>query len=508
MDRSRHLIRSSLFVILLFGLNKVLGFVRLILVTQYFGAGAEMDAFLAANQLPELFNTMVAGGALSAAFIPVYSAYLTNKTEKESMALANTVMTLVFIIAACLCIPAAIFSPWLARVVLVPDFSPEQQILTAQLMQIILTSTILFSVSGVISSLLNAHQHFILPAAATVMLDMGFILALVVLVPSMGIMGLAWGAWIVIVLHIGIQIPALVRYGLRVRPKLSVRLAGVREIVWLMAPRIVTMGIFQAVDLVIIRLASILPEGHMSAYFFAQLFINMPASLFSWTIGTVVLPTMSEQYNQDEVGKMNQTASEALKAMWFFLAPSCIGLIALGTTGTAFVMQRGSFDESDTLLVYTLLVLLVPRILLENSSEMISRLFYARHNTIIPMTASLIWLGLNVLLSYLLVGPYGIFGLTAAGVIASVLSASIVYIIYRTLVGTLDERDLLTELGKIMLGCAAMATAVWGLQTLGLSTVLFVIIAVPTGAVAYLGIYTLVGGRAPANAWKIFTSAA
>lgn len=276
MDRARHILRSSLFVILLFGLNKVLGFVRLILVTQYFGAGAEMDAFLAANQLPELFNTLVAGGGLAAAFIPVYSAYLTDKSKEESLELANTVMTLVFLAGACLCIPATLASGWLAEVVLVPDFSAEQQLLTARLMQIILMSTALFSVSGVISSLLNAHQHFILPAAATVMLDLGFILALVFLVPSMGIIGLAWGAWIVIVLHIGIQIPALVKYGLKLRPKLKVRLAGVREILWLMMPRIVTMGIFQAVDLVIIRLASILPEGHMSAYFLRSFLSTCP----------------------------------------------------------------------------------------------------------------------------------------------------------------------------------------------------------------------------------------
>jgi putative peptidoglycan lipid II flippase len=156
MTRARHLLRSSLIVIFFFGLGKLAGLVRLRLVGAAFGTSPAYDAFTAANQLPEVFVTLIAGGSLAAAFIPVYSDYLTNRA-KESARLANTIITLVIVILGGVSLVGALIAPWLTRVVLVPDFAPELQRLTADLMRIILVQTVLFGISGVLSSILNAH---------------------------------------------------------------------------------------------------------------------------------------------------------------------------------------------------------------------------------------------------------------------------------------------------------------------------------------------------------------
>ncbi len=167
MTRARHLLKSSVIVILFFGLGKLTGLLRIRLISTTFGTGAEYDAFTAANQLPEVFFTIIAGGSLAAAFIPVYSDYLNNRSARDSARLANTILTLVIAVLGLISAVGAIFAPWLTRTILVPGFPPETQMLTADLMRVILIQTTLFGISGVISSILNTHQHFAVPALAS-----------------------------------------------------------------------------------------------------------------------------------------------------------------------------------------------------------------------------------------------------------------------------------------------------------------------------------------------------
>ena len=166
MNRARHLLQSSTLVILFFALDKVIGLARTLLIGRAFGTGADYDAFTAANQLPEVFVTLISGGALAAAFIPVYSAHLNSPKAQAAARVANAILTLVLIVLGLVSAIGAIFAPWLTRVLLVPDFPVELQQLTADLMRIILLQTTLFGISGVLSSILNAHQHFALPALA------------------------------------------------------------------------------------------------------------------------------------------------------------------------------------------------------------------------------------------------------------------------------------------------------------------------------------------------------
>ena len=123
MSRTPHLVRSSFLVFFIFGLDKITGFVKLLLTTRLFGTGPEIDAFATANQLPELLLALLAAGALSAAFIPVYSGYLTRSRHREAESLAGTVLTLTVIAVGSACFLSILAAPWLVRVVLAPPFS-------------------------------------------------------------------------------------------------------------------------------------------------------------------------------------------------------------------------------------------------------------------------------------------------------------------------------------------------------------------------------------------------
>lgn len=462
MIRARHLLQSSTLVILFFGLDKVIGLARTLLIGRAFGTGIDYDAFTAANQLPEVFVTLISGGALAAAFIPVYSARLISQRAKTAARVANATLTLVLIILGTISALGAIFAPWLTRILLVPNFPAEIQQLTAELMRIILLQTTLFGISGVLSSILNAHQHFALPALAPIALQLGYFAGLFIFVPAMDgdIHGLAWGTVVGGLLHILIQVPALIRYRFKYRPTLGIELAGVREIARLMGPRMVTLGTIQLADLFIIRLASGLPAGSTSGYFYAYYLQQLPETLFGTAIGIVVFPTLAELFNAGDIARLKAMAMNALRIIWMLTIPAGAGLVLLGRPAIALVLERGAFDTASTQLVYGVLIFFSVRVVSEATLEIVARLFYAQHNTITPMYASLVWLFVTVTLLYLFVGDLGIGGLALATTVGFTVQSTLLLILNRRALGSLGERGLLTSLLRALTATAGMALVI------------------------------------------------
>ncbi len=494
MVRTRHLLRSSVVVIFLFALGKLTGLIRARLVAQAFGTSPAFDAFTAANQLPEVFFVVIAGGSLAAAFIPVYSQYLTQKSDRESARLANTILTLVILVLGTVSLVGAILAPWLTRVVLVPDFPPEQQLLTAQIMRVILIQTTIFGVSGVFSSILNAHQHFALPALAPVALDVGYILGLYFLVPSMGIIGLAWGTVIGAVLHILIQVPALIKYHIGYRPQLDLKMAGVREMIRLMGPRIVTLGTVQFADLVTIRLASGLPSGSTSAYFYAYALMQLPQTLFGTAIALVVFPTLAELYNAGDIRGLRKTASNTIAIIWTLTIPSAVVTALLGRDIISVLFQGGAFDAAATQLVYTILVVFSVRIVSESTLEIVARLFYAQHNTRTPMLAYLGWLAVTAVLAVVLVNRMGIAGLALATTIGFTLLAAVLFELNRRALGGMGGRRLWQTFWRVALASAALAITIVFTGRLSDSPLIDLGLGIAVGGAVYLVVLYALGG--------------
>ena len=474
---------------LLFGLTKLLGFVRLQLIAQRFGTNVAMDAFTAANQLPELFYVLVAGGALAAALIPVYTLYLYSDDEvrrRESAEIASGVLTAVFCALVLICGVAALFAPQITHL-LVPNYSAETQQLTQQLMRIILLNTILFGISGVISSLLHAHQHFLLPALAPIALDIGYFIGLFLLVPRWGIFGLAWGTVVGALLHIGIQLPGVWRYQLPLRWNTNWRWDGVQEVGRLMLPRIAMLGAVQAADLFIVRVASGLPQGTLSAYFYAYALMQLPETLFGTAVALVAFPSMAELFNEDHIAQLKEMAANTLRLIWFLTLPSAVALIFVGQPAIAFVLQRGAFSAENTRLVYQILLFFSVRIIAEATLEVVARLFYARHNTFTPMLCYFGWFIINVIGTYLFVAYLGVAGLALASTVAfSALSTALFWLNRREL-GNLHEEMLWDASGRILLGGVVMGVVMWAIGRIAWPSLLIQLaVSLLIGSATYL----------------------
>ncbi len=496
MNRTRHLLKSSLFVILFLGLGKITGLIRVRLVSTAFGTGPEYDAFTAANQLPEVFFIVIAGGSLAAAFIPVYSAYLTSDSRAKSSAqLANSILTLVMMLLGSVSAVGALLAPWLTRVILVPSFSPEMQQLTASIMRIILIQTTIFGVSGVLSSILNAHQHFALPALAPIALDIGYIAGLYLLSPRLGIHGLAWGTVIGGVLHIIIQLPALISNKIRIRLSFRYGHSGIAEVARLMGPRIVTLGAIQVADLIVIRLSSSLPIGSTSGYFYAYALMQLPETLFGTAIALVLFPTMAELFNAGDIEGLKRSIFNALKIIWTLTIPAAAGLVLLGKPLIGIMLQGGAFNAQSARLVYSVLVVFSIRVVSESTLEIVARLFYAQHNTRTPMFTYLGWLFVNVALAYVLVNRFGIVGLAAASTVAFTLLAAALYLLNRRTLGSFNEAALAAAAARAVVATIAMAAAIWIVNQLVASDLLKLAIGGGFGIATYLIVSFLLGGR-------------
>ena len=508
MNRTRHLVRSSALVLSLYVLEKITGLAKLFLMTRQFGTGADADAYTAANQLPELFLYALTGGAVAAAFIPVYSSYLVGRRRGQADALGNTLFTLTVLAVGGIALLAGLAAPWICQVLLVPEFSPELQALTAELMRIVLLSSVIVGVASVFSSLLQAHRHFLAPALALSLIDLGQIFGLYVLAPRWGIHGVAWGSVIGALLLLCTQLPALRFKHISVGLGLSLRLSGVGEMARLIWPRMVTVGVVQAVDLIFLRLASPLPAGSITAYFYAMLVIvAMPKSLFTGAITTVFFPTLADEYNGGRLATMQSTLYAGLRAAWLLTIPSAVGLLALGEPAVSFLFQRGAFDERSTSLVFGLMTVLALRLVTDTTQDVVSMAFYARHNTRIVMWANLGWAALYILLCGLLVDPYGIWGLALASTLSSLALAGLLFRLNRAVTrGWTDERSLAIALGRALLACGGMALFVRSLPAWGLTGLPYLLVGMAGGAAIYAVLSYAAGGRELITVWSQLVS--
>ncbi len=493
---ARFLFRSSILVIAFYGLSRLTGFVKLLLMTRLFGIGEEADAFAAAYQLPELLVTMLAGGAVAAAFIPVYTAQLASKNRRRAERLANTVVTLTVVGMGIVTGLVFYSAPWVTTHLLTPGFPPAQQQLTADLVRILMAAMWVYAIGSIYASILQSHNHFLAPALGTVLIDVGQIVGVLALSAYLGILSAAWGLVAGALLILAVEAPFLWRLGVRPRPALALRSKGMRELAHLFWPRLVTMGAIQAADLIVVRLASGLPTGSMSAYFYAVLIMAyMPRGLFAQAIATVIFPTMARQYNGRDLRGLQHTVTGGLRAALSLVVPSAVGILALGMPAMHFLFPGEALDGEALAMVFALVAILSVRLIGDSCVDILSLAFYARHDTRTPMIASVLWMLAVLALSLLLVGPLGVYGLAWASSLASAgLALAYFYGVSRRF-HSIAGGELARTLGRIVAAALAMALTVRFLGQMHLPETLFVVVGIGVGAGVYALVYVALGER-------------
>ncbi len=400
MKKISFLARTSILIGLFFGLDKVLAFVRTGIISRQFRDSIDLlDTFNAANNLPDVLFALISGGALGLAFVPLLSEFLNHKGRSAAWDLFSRVANLAFTVTAIAAIIITIFAQQIvdAEIGIAPGFGLEQRQLMAELMRLNLIATLIFSISGLVMASLHANQHFILPAMAPTLYNVGQIIGALFFVPRYGIHGLVYGVILGAAMHLLIQVPALAKYGFRWTPALDLRDTGLLTALKLMGPRLLTMLGIQAIVIARDNLASRTGQvGAVTSLTYGWMIMQVPETLIGTAMATAMLPTLSELASNQDWTSFRETVEKALRVLISLTLPIA-AVIAAGIH--PLVRAVFGFDEvSTTLLTWTARVYLLTLAGYAIQETMV-RVFYARQETWTPFFSILRRLGV-----YLVIG--------------------------------------------------------------------------------------------------------
>jgi putative peptidoglycan lipid II flippase len=399
-----------------------------------------MGIFGAANNIPDYLSALLSGGALGMAFIPVLTEVLNRQGRREAWDLFSRIINLAFVITGVFSIIIILLAEPLVRYVIAPGFTFENQTITASLMRLDLVAILIFSISGLVMASLQANQHFLLPALAPVLYNLGQILGVTILSPEnglqlgpfqlpafgLGLFGMVYGVILGATLHLLIQVPGLIRYQFRWKPVLEWKSPGVQRVLFLLGPRVLTMACIQAYFVARDSLASRYDTVGVGALNLAWTIQQVPETIIGTAISVALLPSLAEFINRGQIKDFTETINRALRVMLVLCVPIA-ALLAL----TVRPLAQGIFDYDEfrlnllTTCTWAFLIGLVG----DTWLEVAVRSFYAQQNTRAPLIAAFIQTVTFVVLSLILTSMIGLAGIPLAAALTFTTQAIILLII-------------------------------------------------------------------------------
>jgi putative peptidoglycan lipid II flippase len=339
------------------------------------------------------------------------------------------VVNLAFVVtAAGAALMAAAALP-LAQLVVAPGFTPAQQSLVADLLRLNLLATLVFSISGLVMGALQAQQHFLLPAIAPLLYNVGQIIGVLVLSPRFGVFGLAYGVILGALLHLAVQVPALVRYHFRWTPEITLSDPTVRRVLQLMGPRVLTLGFINLVFITTNNLASRLGTGAVSALAYGWLILQLPETVIGTAAGTALLPTMAEHLARGEPAEFKRLLRRAVLILLALTIPVTVASLVLVRPAVKLVFEGRAFTAQDSEFVILAARLYLVGLAGQSLIEIGARAFYSLRDARTPLLLSALTLVLFVVLSVGLTPALGLAGLALANSVAFTTEAGLMLLI-------------------------------------------------------------------------------
>ncbi len=433
--------------------------VRERMLASTFGAGDVLDVYYAAFKIPDFLYNLVILGALSAAFIPVFTEYLVTKEKKAAWELAGQVLSVILVAmlvgCAAIFIAAPMIVPWIA-----PGFTGAKLAMTIQMTRIMLGSTFTLALSAVMGGVLQSTRRFFVFSIAPVLYNVGIILGAVCLVPLMGPIGLGVGVVLGAVFHFLVQASVAIRLGLRRIPWPSLKPDGVRRILKLMAPRTLGLAVTQINLTIILALASALTAGSVAVLNFAMNLESVPLSIFGIPFALAAFPAMSRAFGRKDEKEFLDVFGGAVRKVIFFIVPSAIGFIILRAQAVRLVLGDGRFDWTATIRTADALAIFALSLPAQSITPLLSRAFYAMQKTWTPLWIGLISEATCAVFAFVLVRPFGLPGLIAAYSIAAWVGMVISWIVLRAIRGKLGTRMVWISFLRTLTACFIMAGAI------------------------------------------------
>jgi len=385
--------------------SRVLGLVREQIFAGLFGAGYAYDAFVVAFRIPNLLRDLFGEGALSAAFVSVFSDYDANRPREETWLLASNVLCFFAITLSCIILIGIYFSDSIVALIASDYRAQEGKIELTTTMTMIMMPFLLFvSLSAVVMGILNTRGKFFIPALASSFFNLGSIIggtSLAYYLPSLGypaIIGMAYGTLIGGILQLAVQLPTLKNTGFRFTPRLDFKDNGLIRILKLMIPATIGLSATQINIFIGTRFASSCAEGSVSWLNYAFRLVQLPIGLFGVAISIAALPVLARYASQKNYGEMRETFLSSLIMVFCLTIPATFGLIILSEPIIRIIFEHGAFSPEDTRATAVALSCYAVGLFAYAANKVIVPVYYAINATRYPVIASFMAIVINVLI--------------------------------------------------------------------------------------------------------------
>lgn len=488
------------------------------------------DAFKLGFRIPNLTRDLFAEGALSSAFVPTFTEYLSKRSKEDAARLVNLVATAIVIIVGSLCVLGMIFAPELVTL-LASGFheEPGKFELAVEMTRIMFPFLLLVALAAQAMGILNAHNRFGVPAMSSTFFNIGSVafgsLSGVVLGPAIGISrieGMAIGVVLGGILQLAYQIPSLLRLGFRFRPLVDWSDPGLRRIMRLMGPAILGNAAVQINVMVNTNFASQIYDpvrglnGPVSWLDYAFRFMQLPLGLFGVAMGSAVLPSISRSAAAGDIAQVRHTLAHSLGTVFLLTVPSSLGLVVLGDSIIGAIYQRGAFQIYDTEQTAVALSFFAVGLSAYAALKVLVPTFYSLGDARTPMMVGLASVAINLFTAYTMVNVFEFrqAGLALATSMVAIFGFLVQAAILRKRLGGIHGQDLLSKVIRIGLASLAMAVAA-GLSShamrswVGLSQygrMVDLAVSLPLGVAVYYVVAKALGLSEIDSALRSFTS--
>lgn len=445
-------------------LAAIVGVVRNRLLNAYFYTPEllpQLDAYWAAFRIPDTIFQLLVIGALSAAFIPVFSKYITDD-KKEAYHVASATITVIVFIFVVVATLIAIFAHPLSSFI-THGFSENQIDTMANLTRIMIFAQVFFAISNFLTGIIQAQKRFLVPALAPIMYNVGIILGTVLLSRFIGIYGPAVGVVLGAFLHFAVQLPLSRELGFRLHFVWDPLHQGVKQIARLMGPRTLALSITQLELTVMVYIASALSAGSLTIFYLAQQLMNLPVRLVGLPIGQASFPFLARETAADEKDEFTRTLTHSLLQILYVALPLSAILIVLRIPLVRLAYGVRNFPWAATLLTGKVVAVLVLSTFAQAIAQILVRAYYAKHDTKTPLLIGVFSAAVNIIAAFIFVFHFnlGIIGLALALTLGNIIHGlSLLIVIYQKL-GGISHAQLTTPIIKMTVATLLTGVSLW-----------------------------------------------
>jgi putative peptidoglycan lipid II flippase len=472
-------------------LSRIAGLVRDQVTAFYFGASPAADAFFVAFRIPNLLRRLLAEGALTPAFVPVFTDRLVSGGKEAARGLFVGVWSLMTLVLGAITVLGVVFAPTIVRLI-APGFAsnPGQFELTVLLARVLFPYILLITLTALAMGALNSLGRFNIPALGPVLLNVCMVLGAVLISPRLErpILGLALGALLGGVAQLAIQLPGIVRAGISLGFTLKLKDPAVFRVLKLMAPTALGAAAYQVSVFVNTQLASLLEEGSVSFLYYADRLVQFPLGVFSLAIATAILPAMARSKAEgDELG-FKEMFQRALSLQFFITIPAMAGLMVMGVPLVSLLFERGSFDAASTVETSKALLGYSLGLPFLSGASLAARAFYSLSDTKTPAKVAAVSLAIGLLLAIILMFPLGHAGLALASSLASLVNFLWLALLLRKK-GILRLGDFASDALRSALYALLMAAILWPIyhSSLDAKSPLLIVAGLMLGPLVFFG---------------------